>query len=72
MRNRLDYFLCWIWENLCEVVEIGGSGVYVLIGHTEIGSTDCGFWGMFESQVFVIFWNRVLENHREHRGHGEK
>jgi len=35
-------------------VEIGGSGVYVLIGHTEIGSTDGGFWGMFESQVYKI------------------
>ena len=69
MRNRLDYFLCWIWGNLCEVGEIGGSGVYVLIGHTEIRSTDGVFWGMFESQdkVRIIQQVRIIQPQRAQR-----
>ena len=34
-----------------ELREIGGKGVYVLIGHTSIGLTNGVFHYIFESQV---------------------
>ena len=35
--------------NIVMIREIGGKGVYVLIGHTSIGLDDGVFLGMFES-----------------------
>ena len=50
VRNKLDYFLCWIWGNLCQIRKIDSERVYVLIGHTSIGLTDSVFHYICESQ----------------------
>jgi len=57
MQNKPDYFLCWIWGNLCQIKKIDSYRVYVLIGTTIVWSQGTVFDNIFESQVEEIVKN---------------